>query len=82
MQFIEFRSGTNVAFEMRGGRLVEYANENGQGKYLRLRALGCPEDVARRVHEARRKPAQVPTPEHSDVDREALRNKLASVALY
>jgi hypothetical protein len=82
MQLIEYRNGQNIAFEMRGGRRIEFANDQGQARFLRLRALGCPDELARRVHEARRKAAQLSTPEPSAVDREALRSKLASVSLY
>ncbi len=51
--------GTNVAYEMRNGVKVEYATDDREA---RMRALGCPEPILKRIREKRSKrPAVVRT---------------------
>jgi|SRR5580704_9946303 hypothetical protein len=56
-ELVEIRS-TNVAFEMRNGVRVEYANGDRE---KRMCALGCPEAILKRVREKRSAARKVST---------------------
>ena len=56
--FIEVR-GTSFAFEVRDGKKIEYAAGDRE---TRMRALGCPEEVLRKIRHGKRSAASKPAP--------------------